>query len=202
MLCLLFCFQLVNTKSTGFHAILELFWCDLGSKVVFRFCFWFLFCVVFASCFMKLECFCVCVCCLFVFQNTRLVAYLDLVFWFLFVCLFFCFLICFGLFFLARNNPRKTGHGKKTQSKNARKIAFSLFSVSAIVLTNNVPIFWSGSGPPPPKKKNKYTCICHEMKLIWIYFSLLRLVCWIACTLPCLFLILPPSPPPTSLFPL
>ena len=136
---LLFAFSLW-TKTVS-PAILE-FLCNLGSKVIFQFCFWFLFFVaVFASCFMNLKCFQCLV--LFLSKNkTKLFAYLDLVFWFSF-CLFVCLFVLdfwFVLVCSSRKEPPKAGHGKK-QTKMHDKSRLH-FSVSATVLANSFPNYF------------------------------------------------------------
>ena len=67
-LCFLLWFLLVY-KSIVFRAILEVFFCNVISEIIFQFCsvFSMFFFAVVGSCFMKLGCFL----CVIIFQRTR-----------------------------------------------------------------------------------------------------------------------------------
>ena len=106
--------------------------------------FWFLFvssCVV-CFYFRHLTCMILCLCCLVTFFfKTGLSRFVVCILWFSF--LFCCFVLkfvfsCFS--FLSKKT--QNGHSENQKKQNAEKNGQTKKTISAIVFTNSVPIFW------------------------------------------------------------
>ena len=74
------------------------------------------------------------------FFATRLSGFLVCILWscFLFVV---CLEFCFSCFLIPRKKDTENGHSKNQKKKNAEK-RDNIFSVSAVVFANSVPICW------------------------------------------------------------
>ena len=171
-LCLLFWFQIMIKHYFPCNSSVSFVYCWLKGYLFSDLCFVIGFLVgLFASFLnMTLECF-MCVLSFSLFENTRLDCFLV---WILLSLVLVCFQLSFVFVFHSYQNH---GHGQNLENQKCRKTSQNVSSVSAVVFTNSVPIFWGWAlkmhncaentikvvvsakikitkNDPPPQKKN------------------------------------------------